>query len=63
MRVALISRLNLAFTDYFRQADEMAHFAHSTEIVLKKVGRTWSTWYIPKGMNQERVSNAERLVM
>ncbi|KAG2849639.1 hypothetical protein PC112_g237 [Phytophthora cactorum] len=32
MRVSMLSRLNLARTDYLRQAEELAHFAQSTEI-------------------------------
>ena len=32
MRVSMLSRLNLARTDCLRQAEELAHFAQSTEI-------------------------------
>ncbi|KAG3011343.1 hypothetical protein PC121_g15728 [Phytophthora cactorum] len=41
IRVSMLSRLNLARTDYLRQAEELAHFAQSTEIKLrgKKLGR------------------------
>nr|CCA24596.1 conserved hypothetical protein [Albugo laibachii Nc14] len=41
MRVTMLSRLNLARTDYLRQTEELAHFAQSTEIKLKgkKFGR------------------------
>ena len=35
MRITMLSRLNLARTDYLRQAEELAHFAQSTEIELK----------------------------
>ncbi|KAG3092625.1 hypothetical protein PI125_g17079 [Phytophthora idaei] len=34
MRVSMLSRLNLACTDYLCQAEELAHFAQSTEIEL-----------------------------
>jgi len=35
MRVSMLSRLNLSRTDYLRQAEELAHFAQSTEIQLR----------------------------
>ena len=34
MRITMLSRLNLARTDYLRQAEELAHFAQYTEIKL-----------------------------
>ncbi|KAG2810055.1 hypothetical protein PC129_g7438 [Phytophthora cactorum] len=41
MRVSMLWRLNLARTDYLRQAEELVHFAQSTKIELrgKQLGR------------------------
>ena len=41
MRVSMLARLNLTRIDYLRQAEELAHFAQSTEIELrgKHIGR------------------------
>nr|CCA13864.1 conserved hypothetical protein [Albugo laibachii Nc14] len=35
MRASILSRLNLMRTDYLRQAEELAHFAQSTEFELR----------------------------
>ena len=35
IKVSMLARLNLMRTDYLRQAKELAHFAHSTEIELR----------------------------
>ncbi|KAG2790976.1 hypothetical protein PC129_g21386 [Phytophthora cactorum] len=35
MKVSMLSRLNLARTDYLRQAEKLAHFAQSTEIEMR----------------------------
>ena len=35
MRVSMLARLNLTRIDYLRQAEELAHFAQSTEIELR----------------------------
>ncbi|ETI33971.1 hypothetical protein F443_19412 [Phytophthora nicotianae P1569] len=35
MRVSMFSRLNLARTNYLRQAEQLAHFAQSTEIEMR----------------------------
>ena len=41
MRVSMLARLNLTRIDYLRQAEELAHFAQSTEIELrgKNIGK------------------------
>jgi hypothetical protein len=52
MRVSMLLRLNLSRTDYLRQAEELAHFAQSTEIQLrmKHIGHN-----VVNGIHEERV--------
>ena len=35
MRVSMLARLNLTWIDYLRQAEELAHYAQSTEIEMR----------------------------
>ena len=59
MRVSMLARLNLARIDYLRQAEELAHFAQSTEIDLRKkyIGNDVVT---PLTMGAELITRTEQ---
>ncbi|CCI11078.1 unnamed protein product [Albugo candida] len=51
MGVTMLPRLNLARTDYLRQAEELSHFAHSIQIDPK--GKQFGKDFV-KVVNPER---------